>query len=61
MQEATFQYRRHDQVLPVLFRRYYHTSANHEDLQGVNDPRGPVGMTATRKRALRCSQPPLGA
>jgi hypothetical protein len=24
--------------------------ARHEDLQGVEDPRGPVGMTATRKR-----------
>jgi hypothetical protein len=29
-------------------------------LQGVKDRRGPVGMTATRKRGPRCSQPPLG-
>jgi hypothetical protein len=28
--------------------------------QGVKDPRGPVGMTATRKRGPRRSQPPLG-
>jgi hypothetical protein len=29
-------------------------------MHGVKDPRGPVGMTATRKRGRRWSQPPLG-
>jgi hypothetical protein len=43
-----------------LHQRDYYTSANHEDLQGVKDPRRPVGMTATRKRGPRCSRPPLG-
>jgi hypothetical protein len=66
-QEAKFQYRRHDQVLPALLRRTpgscrrdYDTSANHEDLQEVKDPRGPVGIHATRKRGSRCIQPLLG-
>jgi hypothetical protein len=36
------------------------TSANDDHLQGAKDPRGPVGMTTTRKRGLRGSQPPLG-
>jgi hypothetical protein len=40
--------------------RDYCTSAKHEGLQGVKDPRGLVGMITTRKRGLRCSQPPLG-
>jgi hypothetical protein len=54
-------------VLPGLFRRTpgsyqrdNHTSVEYESLHGVKDPRGPVGMTATRKRGLRCSQPSLG-
>jgi hypothetical protein len=66
-QEAQFHERGYDQVLPALFRRTpgsyqrdYYASANHEDLQGVKDPRGPVGIHATRKRGPRCSQPPLG-
>jgi hypothetical protein len=38
----------------------YCTSANTEGLQGVKAPSGPVDMNATRKRRLRCRQPPLG-
>jgi hypothetical protein len=52
-QRAKIQRRGYSQVLPALFRRTagpyqrdYYTSANHEDLQGVKDPRRPVGMTA---------------
>jgi hypothetical protein len=37
-----------------------YTSANHEDLQAVKDPRGAVGVHARRDPGLRCSQPPLG-
>jgi hypothetical protein len=65
--EAKFQEREYSQVLPALFRRTpgscqrdCYTSAKHEVLQGVKDPRGPVGIRATRKRRLRCSRPPLG-
>jgi hypothetical protein len=50
-QEAKFQQRAYGQVLLALFRRTlgpyqrdYYTSANHEDFQGVKDPRGPVGI-----------------
>jgi hypothetical protein len=46
--------RRYGQVLPALFRwtpgpyqRDYYTSANYESLQGVKDPKGPIGMTAS--------------
>jgi hypothetical protein len=56
----------HGQVLPALFRRTlgpyrrdYYTSANHEDLQGVKHPRGPVGIHATYKCGRRYSQPPI--
>jgi hypothetical protein len=66
-QEPKFQQRVCGQVLPALFRRTpglcrrdYSTSAKHEVLQGVEDPRGPVGIHATRKGGLRWSQPPLG-
>jgi hypothetical protein len=66
-QEAQFQQRGYSKVLPALFRttpgpyqRDYHTWANYESLDGVKDARGPVGMNATRKRGLRCSQPLLG-
>jgi hypothetical protein len=45
---------------PGSYQRDYHTSANHEDLQGVGDLRGAVGIHATRKRGFRCSKPPLG-
>jgi hypothetical protein len=65
-QEAKFQQLGYGQVLPALFlripgpyQRDYYTSANYESLQEVKDPRGPVGMTARRKRRLWCSQPPL--
>jgi hypothetical protein len=65
--DANFQDRGWSYRLPALFRspaglrqRDYSTSANHDDLQGITDPRGPVGMTVTRKRGPRCSQPPLG-
>jgi hypothetical protein len=51
--EAKFQDQGRSQGLPALFRsptrlrqRDYYTSENHDGLQGVNDPRGPVGMTA---------------
>jgi hypothetical protein len=66
-QKAKSQDLRRSQDLPELFRRpsglrqrVYHTSANSESLQGIEDRRGPVGMTAMRKRGLRCSRPPLG-
>jgi hypothetical protein len=66
-QEAKFQQRWYGQVLPALLRRApgsherdHYTSANHEVLQGVKDPRGPVGMHARRKPGLRCRQPPSG-
>jgi hypothetical protein len=56
------------QILPALFRwtpgpyqRDYCASANHDGLQGIKDSRGPVGMTATRRRGPQYSQPPLGA
>jgi hypothetical protein len=49
-----FQDRRRSQGLPLLFRspaglrrRDYHTSTNVDGLQGVKDPRGLVGMTAS--------------
>jgi hypothetical protein len=61
-QEAKVQERGSDQVVPELFRRThgsyqrdYYTSANREDLQGVKDPRGPVGIHARREPGLRCS------
>jgi hypothetical protein len=54
-QEGKFQDQGRSQGLPALFRspaglrqRDYHTSAKHEGLQGVKDPRGPAGRTATR-------------
>jgi hypothetical protein len=65
-QEAKFQERGYDHILPALLRRRagsyqrdYYNSASHGDLQGVKDPRGLVGVIATRKRWIRCSQPPL--
>jgi hypothetical protein len=63
---ANFQYRGHDQVLPALFRtilgscqRDYFTSAKQDVLQGVKDPRGPVGINAMLEGGPRCRQPPL--
>jgi hypothetical protein len=53
-QQAKFQDQGRSKGLPALFRspaglrqRDYYTSANHDGLQGVKDPRGPVGMTAS--------------
>jgi hypothetical protein len=67
-QEAKFQQLRHGQVLSELFRRTpgssrrdYYTSGNHEDLQGIKDPRGPVGIHATRERGLRVARHRSGA
>jgi hypothetical protein len=52
--EAKFQGRRRGQGLPELFRipaglrrRDYYALANTDGLQGVDDPRGPVGMTSS--------------
>jgi hypothetical protein len=52
--EAKFQDRGRSQGLPAMFRspaglrqRDYYTSAVHDGLQGVKDPRGPVGMTVS--------------
>jgi hypothetical protein len=53
-QGAKFQDRRRSQGIPAIFRspaglrrHDYYASANHEDLQGVKDPRGLVGVTAS--------------
>jgi hypothetical protein len=61
------QSRGHPRILSELFRsihgscpRDYLKRANHDGLYGPEDPRGPVGMTSTRKRGPQCSQLSLG-
>jgi hypothetical protein len=53
-QAAKFHDQGRSQGLPALFRspaglpqRDYYTLANHDGLQGVRDPRRPIGMTAS--------------